>query len=301
MEAVTQTMLADYEKVQVPKTETSNFLYSFSFLPKDERSAINSIYAFFSYIDEIVDGSPTTDQVILEMKLKRLAFWENEIIKLYNKKENIDNIKILKPLVKAIDRFVIPKQYFLTLIDGCRRDLSQDRYESFEDLKDYCYSVASIVGLTCIEIFGYKYEETKNYAINLGYALQLTNIIRDVKVDKDRGYIYLPQEDLKRFGYSEEDLMNEVYNDNFIELMRFQVKRAREYYHRARSLLRPDERVRLIAAEIMDDIYYRLLEKIELNDYNIWDKKIKVSNSHKIMMALKHWLSIKLFVKRIKD
>jgi phytoene synthase len=298
MEVITQSNLADYENVSREEFEKSNFLYSFSFLPKEERAAINSVYAFFSYIDNIVDDTPTIDKSDYDKKLKRLEFWDNSINKIYDKKENSN---LLKPLVKTIDRFMIPRQYFMTLIDGCRRDLSQNRYETFEDLKEYCYSVASIVGLTCIEIFGYKYEDTKNYAINLGYALQLTNIIRDVKVDKDRGYIYLPKEDLIKFKYSEQDLFNEVYNDNFRDLMSFQVKRAREYYHRARSFMRPDERNRLIAAEIMDDIYFRLLDKIELNDYNIWEKKIKVSTSHKIMMALKHWLSVKLFVKRIKS
>lgn len=297
MEVITQTNLADYENVSLEQFEKSNFLYSFSFLPKEERAAINSIYAFFSYIDSIVDDTPTVSKSDYDKKLKRLEFWDNSINKIYDKKENSN---LLKPLIKTIDRFLIPRQYFMTLIDGCRRDLTQNRYETFEDLKEYCYSVASIVGLTCIEIFGYKYEDTKNYAINLGYALQLTNIIRDVKVDKDRGYIYLPKEDLVRFKYTEQDLMNEVYNDNFRELMSFQVKRAREHYHKARSFMRPDERNRLIAAEIMDDIYFRLLDKIELNDYNIWEKKIKVSTSHKIMMALKHWLSVKLFVKRIK-
>ncbi len=298
MEVITQSNLATYENVGFSKCEKSNFLYSFTFLPKEEREAINSIYAFFSYIDNIVDETPTVNQKDIEKKLNRLEFWENTITKIYNKKENTN---LLKPLEKTIDRFLIPRQYFTTLIDGCKRDLVQTRYETFEDLKEYCYSVASIVGLTSIEVFGYKYEETKNYAIHLGYALQLTNIIRDIKADKNRGYIYIPKEDLVRFKYSETDLMNEVYNDNFIKLMSFQVKRARDYYHKARSFMRPDERRRLIAAEIMDDIYFRLLDKIELNDYNIWDKKIKVSTSHKIIMALKHWLSIKLFIRNKKE
>lgn len=298
MEVITQANLANYENVNIENFEKSNFSYSFSFLPKDEREAINSIYAFFSYIDNIVDETPTVNQIEIDKKLRRLEFWENSINSIYSRKENS---KLLKPLVKTIDRFLIPKQYFTTLIDGCKSDLINYRYETFDDLKKYCYSVASIVGLTCIEIFGYKYEETKNYAINLGYAFQLTNIIRDIKIDKDRGYIYIPKEDLIRFKYSEEDLFNEVYNENFVELMSFQVKRAREYYHKARSFLRPDERNRLIAAEIMDDIYCRLLDKIELNNYNIWEKKIKVSTSHKIIMALKHWLSIKIFVNRIKS
>jgi phytoene synthase len=204
------------------------------------------------------------------------------------------------PLIGVINRFHIPKQYFLTLIDGCRRDLSKTRYQTFEELKEYCYGVASVVGLISIEIFGHKYEETKNYAINLGYALQLTNILRDIKIDKDRGYIYLPKDELKKFGYSEEDLINEVYNNNFIELMQFQVSRAREYYHKARSFLRPDERITIFAAEIMDSIYYRLLEKIELNNFKIFEKKIKVSTVHKILIALKHWLSIRMFISRMK-
>ncbi len=258
---------------------------------------MNSIYAFCSYIDDIVDSTPTPDQTIVAQKMERLAWWELEIDKLYNDKSSG---KLLKPFIAVIERFNIPKQYFLTLIDGCRRDLVQYRYGTFDELKDYCYSVASVVGLTSIEVFGYSYEDTKNYAINLGYALQLTNILRDVKIDKDRGYIYLPLEDLERFNYSEEDLFNEVYNSNFVDLMQFQTKRAREYYHKARTYLRPDERPKVFTAEIMDAIYYRLLEKIELNDYNIFDKKITVSPVHKMLIAIKHWLSIGIFVTRIK-
>jgi len=298
LNSLTQIQLAEYEKADLPNVETSNFLYSFSFLPKEERVAIHTVYAFFSYIDDIVDTNPLKTKDIINKKMNRLAWWEKEIDRLYRTKE-INHF--LAPFINAIQRFVIPKQYFLTLIDGCRTDLVKHRYETFNELKSYCYSVASVVGLTCIEIFGYKYEETKNYAINLGYALQLTNIIRDVKVDKDRGYIYIPREDMDRFNYTEEDLYNEVYNDNFRNLMRFQVKRAREYYHLARTVLRSDEKNRLIAAEVMDSIYFRLLEKIELNDYNIFERKIKVSTSHKLMIALRHWVHNKIFVKRIKN
>ncbi|MCX8055427.1 MAG: squalene/phytoene synthase family protein [Ignavibacteria bacterium] len=297
MEIITPEILANYEKADVPKKEKSSFLYSFSILPKDERNAINTIYAFCSYIDEIVDSSPNNNPKEIQKKLERLNWWENEIEKLYN---NSITTPLLAPFIRTIDRFAIPKQYFLTLIDGCRRDLYKKRYETFEELKEYLYGVASVVGLISIEIFGYKYEETKNYAINLGYALQLTNILRDVKVDKNRGYIYLPQEDLRRFNYSEEDLYNEVYNENFIELMNFEAMRAREYFHRARQFLRPDEKPTIVSAEIMDAIYYRLLEKIELNEFDVFTKRIKVSNIHKIMTALKLWLSVKLFIRRIK-
>ncbi len=297
MEHLTQTELAMHEKVEPPRIEKSNFRYSFSFLPKDERSAINSVYAFCSYIDDIVDSTPTPNQTVLAKKMARLDWWEKEIDMLYKDRPSGH---MLKPFIAMIERFNIPKQYFLTLIDGCRRDLIQYRYDTFDELKDYCYSVASAVGLISIEIFGYNYEETRNYAINLGYALQLTNILRDIKTDKERGYIYLPREDMERFGVSESQVINEVYNDNFVDLMRFEAGRARAFYHTARKHLRPDERPRLFAAEIMDAIYYRLLDKIELNDFNVFKKKVRVSAVHKLLIAMKHWLSITLFVNRLR-
>ncbi len=318
MEILTQAAMADFEGESLPKEESSNFLYSFAILPKYEKRAIHSIYAFCSYVDNIVDAGPSRTDSDLKRKLERLDFWESQIEKIYrhleiskkqkqkNKSFSNKNINtkgglgVLLPLGEVIDRFSIPRQYFLTLIDGVRRDLVQNRYETFEELKDYCYGVASIVGLISIEVFGYKYEETKEYAVNLGYALQLTNIMRDIKTDKDRGYIYIPLEDLRRFNYSEADLTAEVYNENFVEMMRFQAKRAREYYHRARTSLRPDERPSIVAAEIMDTIYYRLLEKIELNEFDVFRKRVRVSGFHKLLTALKRWLDIKMFIRRIK-
>lgn len=298
---MTHNAIADIEIDGEPLARNkTNFYYSFTFLPKDERIAINTVYAFCRRIDDIVDETTkeatasSADETILR-KRERLARWRIEIERCYD-----GTSTILLPLSAVIKRFSIPKQYFLTLIDGCERDLTQNRYNTFAEVKDYCYGVASIVGLMCIEIFGYKYEETKEYAINLGYALQLTNILRDVKADKDRGYIYLPLEDMERFRYTESDLMNEVYNENFIELMRFETRRAREYYHKARMALRPDERVTMFAAEIMDAIYYRLLEKIELNDFNIFKRKVRVAAVHKIMIAAKYWLSTRVFVRRLK-
>jgi phytoene synthase len=296
MEVITQIELAQYENVDSPQIVESNFRYSFSLLPRDERNAINSVYAFCSYIDDIVDY-PDTSKDAQDIKTKRLLFWDQVIENIYSGKEKNE---LLEPLINLIFKYGIPKQYFITLIDGCRRDLVQNRYKNIEELKDYCYSVASVVGLISIEIFGYKYEETKNYAINLGYALQLTNIMRDVKADKDRGYIYLPLDDLKRFNYSVNDLISEVYDERFIGLMSFQAQRVREYFHKARQALHPDERVTLFAAEVMDAIYYRLLEKIELNDFNIFKEKITVSPIHKVLITLKHWLSIRMFISRIK-
>lgn len=298
MESITKNSLALYENEEILSEEKSNFLYSFSLLPSAEKAAINSLYAFCSYIDDIVDSSPTNSTEVINRKLKRLDWWESEIEKLYS----IDNKNLLiAPLREMFVKFNIPKQYFLALIGGCRRDLFQNRYNTFAELKDYCYSVAGVVGLMSIEIFGYKYEDTKQYAVNLGYALQLTNILRDIKHDKDNGYIYIPKEDMDRFGYSEEDLMAEVYNDKFVNLMEFQVQRAKRFYHDARAQLKSEDKNNMFPAQVMDEIYYRLLEKIELNNYNVFKKKIKVSVIHKLMIAVKHWLSLKLFVNRFKD
>lgn len=290
--------LTDTEQFVLPTKSKTNFYYSFSFLPKDEREAIQTVYAFCRQIDDIVDEAPTQETSAIMKKRERLQWWRNEIELLYS---GTSMLPYLIPLGTVIKRFTIPKQYFLTLIDGCERDLTQMRYETFEDLKSYCYSVASVVGLICIEIFGYKYEQTKEYAVNLGYALQLTNILRDVQSDKERGYIYIPKEDLSRFKLTDEDIMNEVYDERFIGLMSYQAQRAREYYNKARASLRSDERLTMFAAEIMDAIYYRLLEKIELNDYAVYAKKIRVASLHKIWIAIKLWLYTRVMVRRVRN
>ena len=289
------TLIAD-DVLTLPSPKDSSFYYSFSLLPKAKREAIGLVYSFCKRIDDIVDENPSPMPEVIQTKMSQLRYWEEAIEECFSE---TPRRAFIKPLAKAVKRFDIPKQYFLTLIDGCRRDLIQNRYKTFEELKSYCYSVASVVGLMTIEIFGYKFEDTKNYAINLGYALQLTNILRDVKTDKDRGYIYLPQEDLDKFDYTIEDLKNEVYDNRFIELMRFEAQRAREYFYKARAFLHPEERRNVFAAEVMDAIYYRLLEKIELNEYNVFEYNIRVNNIHKIFLTVKRWLSLHLLVNRL--
>lgn len=265
---------------------------------------MNVVYAFCRQIDDIVDENPSTSPEVVADKRQQLSWWRQQLDEIYSgdglTTETSHDGDLIASLKQVVRRFAIPKQYLMTLIDGCERDLVQRRYQTFEELKEYCYAVASIVGLISIEIFGYKHEQTRQYAINLGYALQLTNILRDVKEDEQRGYIYLPLEDLERFRYSEHDLHNQVYDDRFIDLMEFQVQRARDYYHRARSLLIPEERTTMVAAEIMDAIYYRLLDKIQLSDYQVYKKRIRVSTVHKMITALRIWAGSKLFVQRLR-
>jgi phytoene synthase len=273
----------------------TSFYYSFSLLPREIRRAITTLYAFCQTIDGIVDSSePSVSHDIL-MRRAQLQWWREQIEAIYTGRSVAP---LVRPLARVIDRYSIPKQYPLTLIDGCERDLVQYRYSTFAELKEYCYSVASVVGLMSIHVFGYRYPETEEYAINLGYALQLTNILRDVKEDKERGYIYLPLEDLARFHYTEDDLMKEVYDGRFVELMRFQARRARTYYNQARAALHPDERATLYPAEIMDAIYYRLLEKIELGNFDVFHHRFRVRTAHKLWLAVKIWLYAKMFSRR---
>lgn len=281
-----------------PTRSRTNFYYSFSFLPRAEREAIHTVYAFCKHIDDIVDENPTTDTAKVLEKRERLQWWRQQIDALYAGESTHAVVATLGPVVRS---FSIPKQYFLTLIDGCERDLIQRRYETFDELKDYCYSVAGIVGLISIEIFGYKYEQTKEYAVNLGYALQLTNILRDIKHDKDRGYVYLPKADMAKFKYTEADLLNEVYDERFVNLMEYEARRAREYFNKARAALRSDERITMFAAEIMDAIYYRILEKIELKNYDVFRHRVRVSTIHKVWIAIKLYVYTRIMVQRVKS
>jgi 15-cis-phytoene synthase len=286
--------------VNLRPPEKSSFLYSFSLLPRDERDAMYLIYDFCRYTDDLVDEDIVIPEyeaelrqslrvdAIAEKKRLRLRWWRREVERCY---DGGATHPILKNLYKVILRFKIPKQYLLTLIDGVEMDLIRNRYETFDELKEYCYAVASIIGLICIEVFGYKHEETKEYAANLGYALQLTNILRDVKSDAAKGRIYLPLEDLRRFHYSEQDLLSGNYNWQFIELMKFETARAKDHYFAARKMLRKDERFTMFAAEIMDAIYFRLLRKIELAEFQVFDRRIKVSTPHKLLIVAKFWIN----------
>ncbi|HPD34462.1 MAG TPA: squalene/phytoene synthase family protein, partial [Candidatus Kapabacteria bacterium] len=168
MEILTPTHLALYENEPIEKIEGSNFDMSFKVLPKEKRKAITSIYNLLSYLDNIVDKPEPAETEAKQKKLDRLSRWEETIYNIYDEDKHIS--PLLAPLRYVIRRFDLPFQYFSTLINGFRLDLTQNRYETFDDLKNYLFEVASIVGLITIEIFGYKYETTKQYAINLGYG-----------------------------------------------------------------------------------------------------------------------------------
>jgi phytoene synthase len=266
---------------QLTRKSRSNFYYSFLFLSKEKREAMYAVYAFCRSVDDVADGTaPVRDRQEL------LDGWRRELDRCY---DGNPQHPITVKLARSIQKFPIPKEYFEELITGVEMDLIHSRYPTFHELYEYCYRVAGVVGLMCIEIFGYRNPKAKDYAVNLGVALQLTNIMRDLKVDAERGRIYLPQDELARFGYHEDELLRGTYTPAFFELIRFVGSRARQYFDNARQLLAVEDRRSLFAAEIMGTIYYRLLETIEASGYRVFDRTITLPTSHKLWIALSIW------------
>ncbi|MFC2092929.1 phytoene/squalene synthase family protein [Bacteroidota bacterium] len=266
----------DYLKIT--KESKTNFLYSFSLLPAEKNEAINTIYAFCRKTDDIVDDESTT----IEDRFHKLCLWREEFEKALN--GNTEHA-LLEQVVKIINKFAIPVKPFYDLIEGMEMDLKKSRYKTFEELYDYCYRVAATVGLMSIEIFGYRNESTKEFAVNLGLAMQLTNILRDVKKDTERGRIYIPEEDLIRFGYDENELLDNKCNNLFIELMKFESNRAKKYYKKADDLLSKEDKGLMFPARIMEHIYFNILKKIESMNFNVYNKVAKVSRIRKLLIT----------------
>lgn len=269
---------------QITLQSKSNFLYSFFFLPKEKRQAIYTLYAFCRQTDDIADNSAPA-----EKRLHQLNMWESELKKCFSK--SVSNY--FNSLKQVMERFRIPIEHFLELIAGVRMDIANLRYRSFDDLKIYCYRVASTVGLMCIQIFGYRDPMIKSYAENLGIALQLTNIIRDVGHDAQMERLYLPEEEIKAFKVMEADIFNKRYSDNFVDLMKFEASRAHSFYERSKECLPPGEMRNMLVAEIMKNIYLQLLKKIENERFKVLDKRIKLSSPQKLYITLNSLLNVK--------
>ncbi|MCK5088140.1 MAG: presqualene diphosphate synthase HpnD [Melioribacteraceae bacterium] len=272
---------------EIAKQSNSSFYYAFNLLPSAQRDAMNTVYAFCRRTDDIVDG----DNHSIEIKYDNLRKWRIELEKGL---KGHSSYPLLNKLSKIIQQFNIPIEPFFDLIIGMEMDLQKNRYLTFNDLINYCYRVASTVGLMSIEIFGYKNKSTRDYAINLGLALQLTNILRDVKTDAKSGRIYLPQEDLQKFGYSEEQLLNNEYNPNFVELMNYQGERAKDYFDKANDALNFEDKPTLFAARAMQHIYFKLLKRLEANAYNVFNEDITVPKVEKVAIAFGVWAKYSL-------
>jgi 15-cis-phytoene synthase len=270
----------------ITRSSNTNFYYSFSLLPKQKREAIHAVYAFCRYTDDIVDeGADEARKVVLLRK------WRRELGRAL---DGASTYPLLNQLSATARRFDIPVHHFYDLIRGMEMDLVKTRYQTFDELKEYCYLVASSVGLMCRKIFGYRNESTRDYAISLGIALQLTNILRDVKDDAKRGRIYIPLEDMEHFGYSEDDLLNCRYTPAFVNLMRFECARASSYFDMAREALKDEDKYYFFAARIMWSIYAHTLNRIERKHYNVFERRISISKFLKLLITFRYWLSHQL-------
>ncbi|MXX04570.1 MAG: squalene/phytoene synthase family protein [Gemmatimonadetes bacterium] len=294
----------------VAKSRAKNFYYSFLVLPAEKRRAMCAVYAFMRYCDDIVDeeaGETGTDGATGETgtatetsdagtadRQSLLKVCREILDSAYDGDDSAfggtpggtpAGDGMLLAFSDTVRRFDIPRAYFDAIIDGAEMDLTVTRYATFADLYQYCYRVASAVGLVCIRIFGYRGEEAERYAESCGIAFQLTNILRDIREDAGMGRVYLPQEDLDAFGYPEENLRNGLFNDPFRRLMGFQVERARSFYDEALPLLplvQPSSRACLAT---MIGIYRACLEEIPRRQYDVYSQRIGLSPWKKLSIT----------------
>ena len=275
---------------RVTRASHSNFYYSFLFLPREQREAIHAIYAFCREVDDSVDGAADPEEAA-----RRVAFWRKELDACASP-DTTPGHPIARALAPHLQRYPIDRSHLELIIDGVAMDVTPRRYRTFEELKEYCYRVASAVGLVCIEVFGYRDPAARDYAVCLGLAFQMTNILRDVRGDAERGRIYLPTEEMARFGCAEQDLRAERPTPAFREMMTFQTARTRDLFTRARSLFPRSDRRTLFAAEIMGAIYESILGEIEKSQYDVLRRRIGLSRPRKIAIAARLFLTSRLAV-----
>jgi 15-cis-phytoene synthase len=257
---------------KITRQSKSNLALAFVALGRERRNDITIFYAFCRVIDDIADAP----DVPSEEKAKQLRAWRSWI-----RESGPDEPALARDVRGLYAKYPITPPMLDEIIDGVEMDLGNVRYETFEELRVYCYRVASAVGLVSIEIFGYRDPACREYAIELGLALQVTNIIRDVGKDLSNGRIYLPREELARFGYSEEDLSARRHNDAFVQLMEFEAERAEEFFSRAAALLPRADRRSMVAAEIMASVYHALLRRMRADKFRVFDKEYRLSKIEK--------------------
>jgi 15-cis-phytoene synthase len=257
---------------KITRQSKSNLALAFISLGRERKRDITVFYAFCRVIDDVADSA----QFDVAQKQFRLAAWREML-----RGAAADEPLLAREVRSLIDKYSLPIDLLEEVIAGVGMDLSISRYATFEELRVYCYRVASAVGLVSIEIFGYRNPRCKEYALELGLALQMTNIIRDVGKDLRSGRIYLPQEDLARFSYSETELQNQQHNERFVRLMEFEAARAREFFAHAAAALPPEDGRAMVPAEIMSSIYRGLLRRMELDQFRVFEKEYRLSRLEK--------------------
>ena len=272
-----------YEECRlITKREAKNFFYAFLTLPASQRRAIYAAYAFCRHCDDAVDEAAAP-----EAKRDALVGLTSRLEDAY---QGHPEGPVFTALAHTAQAYEIPQRYFLEVIHGVEMDLVNNRYQTFQDLRLYCYRVASVVGLICLQIFGCRNPKARDYAVDLGLAMQLTNILRDVQEDMARDRIYLPLEEIHRFGYSEEYLRNEVRNDAQRRLIAFQVQRAHALFQNGAKLLPYLSTRSRACPAVLAAIYTRILRRISSNDYNVFGGRISLSSREKLLVMATTWL-----------
>jgi 15-cis-phytoene synthase len=265
----------------------TSFYYSFLVLPAEQRRAIIAVWDLCRAVDDAVDEEPSVAEG-LPTGRAAVAFWREEIARVFAGQAPVTGQgQRLQPFVRAFD---LPRQAFEDVIDGVAMDLDTSRYQTFDDLFEYCRRVASAVGMICIRIWGCRDEGARDYALHLGVALQLTNILRDVKGDLERGRVYLPLDDLAACGCTVDDLAAGVVTEPVRALIAFECRRAREFYQRAIDARPAIDRRRLVAAEIMRAVYFETLKRIERSGHDVFTARARVPKPRQAMIALRQWL-----------
>ncbi len=244
-----------------------------------------TIYALCRMVDSAVDDPPPDSK-----PLEVLATWRQEVSSAY---QGHPTLPVTISLAAHLQKFDIPEQLIQELITGVEMDLTINRYATFSDLYPYCYRVASVVGLICLKIFQTQSPKAEDYAVNLGLAFQLTNMLRDVYSDAQEDRVYLPQEDFHRFGYSVESLLNKQSSPALVEFMKFECARARAYYQQAHDILQTlpaSDQKALVVAEIMRGVYSTILHKIEAQNYPVFGPRTRVSSFQRLSIASGIWL-----------
>jgi phytoene synthase len=274
----------------VTRAHSKSFYLASSFLTEEKRSAVRALYAFCRTVDDIVDESSGGDREI------HLEYWRtitktNSASSLRHQGGAAD--QVAAAWVDTLNRYHIPRHYALQLIDGVARDLEQSRYQTFDELATYCYSVASTVGLMSMYIIGFKSSDAIPYAIKLGVALQMTNILRDVGEDYRNDRVYIPREDMHIYGVSENDLEEGKVSNRWRQLMKFQIDRTRQLYSESWEGVKMLERHGQLAIGAASVFYQGILEEIEKNDYNVFDRRASLSTFGKVSRIPSLWWKVR--------
>ena len=269
----------------ITRKSASNLALAFVLLPKAKRDGMSALYAFCREVDDVADE----ESVPVSQRRAQLAAWRADIRRACG--AETPQFPVNRELQPVIRQYHLPFEHFDALLQGVEMDLDIKRYKNYEELDLYCYRVASVVGLLSIEVFGYQNAACREYAVYLGKALQLTNILRDVRTDAQRGRIYLPLSELARFKVLPEEILRLEYSPRFFELANGVAERARHFYRLAPEALPAADRRSMVAAELMGSVYWRLLRKLERQRFNVFGPGVtRLNKGQKALLILRSWL-----------